>query len=104
VTDKLRPTYLIKEIKQLIRDDKIIDPPIKVKTTTNAMCLTIFEAYLEILDLEPRDYYKSMPDYFNNKVWWDVYKKKVKGMTVYIKFKITKDRFLLTSFKPDGSV
>ncbi|NQT57309.1 MAG: type II toxin-antitoxin system MqsR family toxin, partial [Desulfobacteraceae bacterium] len=47
--------------------------------------------------------YKSTTEIYNNKVWQDVYKKEIKGIPVYIKFKLFQDHFLLTSFKPDES-
>ena len=67
------------------------------------MCLTLYEAHLEILELEIKDYWHSVTDTYNNQVWQDVYKKKIKGVNVYIKFKIFNDEFLLLSFKPDES-
>lgn len=67
------------------------------------MCLTISQAYEEVLNLEKGDFYQSITEFQNYKVWQDVYKKKIKGMSVYIKFKKVNDRFLLTSFKLDES-
>ena len=67
------------------------------------MCLTIFEACQEILKLETKDFYHSITEIKNNRVWQDVYKKKIKGTKTYIKFKIFDGGFLLMSFKPDES-
>ena len=103
MTEKRKPTYSLDETKRLILEEKTLDPPLGVKETTNGMCLTIFEAYQEILELRPSDFCKSMTDYHNHKVWQDVYKKKIKGISVYIKFKTFDGKFLLTSFKPDES-
>ena len=73
----------------------------RVTESTNKMCLTVSQAYEEILNLENKDFYKSVTEISNNDVWQDVYKKKLQGMPVYIKFKLVGDNFLLTSFKPN---
>lgn len=101
VTEKRKPTYLLKEVKKLIKGEKTVDPPLTVKESTNNMGLTIFEAYQEILQLEYKDLYKSVTETYNYKVWQDVYKKKIKETPAYIKFKIVSGEFLLLSFKPD---
>ncbi len=101
MTDRRRPTYSLQEIKRLIQRDEIIDAPYIVKNSTCGMCLTMYEVYQEILNLENRDFYKSVPEILNNKVYQDVYRKKIKGMHVYIKFKIKDGLFFLLSFKPD---
>ena len=103
VADKRKPSYSLQKVKQLIREEKIDTEPLTVKQSTNGMCLTVFEAYHEILKLENKDFYKSVTQLNNNKVWQDVYKQKVKGIPTYIKFKIVGDMFLLLSFKPDTS-
>jgi len=51
--------------------------------------------------LEKKDFHKSVTEIYNSQVWQDVYKKKIKGMPIYIKFKIVNDEFLLLSFKLD---
>lgn len=64
---------------------------------------SIQQAYDEILKLESKDFYKSETEYYNNKVWFDYYKKNISGINVYIKFKLVKNgkMFLLSSFKED---
>ena len=104
MTKKRIWVYPLQEIKKLIREDKIFVPPSrKVMESTNNMCLTLYEAHLEILELEIKDYWHSVTDFYNNQVWQDVYKKKIKGVNVYIKFKIFNNEFQLLSFKPDES-
>jgi hypothetical protein len=100
--EKRKPTYLLKDVKRLINKNKIICLK-TVTETTNTMCLTISQAHEEILNLENKNFYKSIPDNCNPKVWQDVYKKEIKGFPVYIKFKIVDDMFLLMSFKPNKS-
>lgn len=103
MTKKRIRVYPLQEIRKLINEDKIAPPTRKVIESTNNMCLTLYEAHLEILELEIKDYWHSVTDTYNNQVWQDVYKKKIKGVNVYIKFKIFNDEFLLLSFKPDES-
>jgi len=98
---KRKPTYLLKDIKELIKKDKIIFPNKEVISDVNNLCLTMHEAYEEILKLEPKDFSKSSTQPSNNKIWQDAYKKVIKGFHIYIKFKTFDGKFLLTSFKLD---
>ena len=102
-TFKQKPTYLREEIRNLIRNGKILSPGLKVIESGNSLGFSIEEMYEEVLGLEMNDFHKSDPDIYNHKVWQDAYKKKIKGKRIYIKFKIFKGKFLLTSFKPDTS-
>lgn len=57
-----------------------------------------------LLDLENKDFYKSMTSYSSNRIWQDVYKKRVKSENVYTKFKVTQDGqgdVVILSFKRD---
>jgi len=99
---KRTPTYPLKDVKRLIKEDRIISLRTVIESTNN-MCLTVSQAHEEILNLGNKDFYKSTPDNRNPKVWQDVYKKEIKGFPVYIKFKIVDDMFVLMSFKPDES-
>ena len=101
MTDKLKRTYALPDVKELIEKDEIVPPGTGVIKDANKMGFSVYEAHQEILNLEPSDFYKSMTENYNHRVWQDVYKKKIKGISVYIKFKIFEDQFLLTSFKPD---
>lgn len=100
---KRTPTYPLKGIKKLIKTKKIIPASTKVMQDANNMCFTMHEAYEEILKLEQKDFYKSGTQPYNQRVWQDTYKKEVKGCRIYIKFKVSKGKFLLTSFKQDES-
>jgi len=105
VTDKLKRTYPLPDVKKLIEKDQIVDPSIGVRGSANEMGFSVHEACQEILKLESGHFYKSTTENLNHKVWQDVYKKKIKGSPVYIKFKLIDNltQFLLTSFKPDES-
>jgi len=100
---KRKPSHLLKEIKKLIKTNNIIPASTKVIQDANNMCFTMHEVYEEILKLERKDFYKSGTQPNNQRVWQDTYKKEVKGCRIYIKFKVSKGKFLLTSFKQDES-
>lgn len=103
MTDKRTRTYPLPKVKELIEKNQIIGPSPNVRQDAMEMGFSVHEAHQEILKLEQSHFYKSMTEYSNNKVWLDVYKKEIKGIRVYIKFKLFQDHFLLTSFKPDES-
>ena len=101
--DKLKRTYSLNTVKQLIRQGDIITPNIAVIQSANHIGFSIEEAYQVVLALERKDFFKSTTEWYNHKVWHDVYNKKVKEVPLYIKFKVTalSNKFLLQSFKKD---
>lgn len=57
-----------------------------------------------ILNLEKENFYHSITENINHRIWQDVYKKVIKKIPIYIKFQITDDQeFLLRTFKKDES-
>lgn len=97
--EKRKPSYVLANVKELIKQGKIIPPDIKVIESANEIGFSETEVYDEILKLEPNNCYKSTTEYFNHKVWQDVYKAKIRDLPIYIKFQIIDDKFLLRSFK-----
>lgn len=98
--DKYSPTYNLKQVKRLIVAQQIEPIHLSAWTSASAIGFSQIEAYEEILNLQKQHFYKSVSEYSNPKVWQDVYKKDIRGVLIYIKFKITEDgKFLLTSFK-----
>jgi motility quorum-sensing regulator / GCU-specific mRNA interferase toxin len=51
-----------------------------------------------VVALTPKDFYKSMTTYANNKVWQDVYRPTTKAGEVYLKLTVIDD-LLIVSFK-----
>ena len=100
-SEKRKPTYLLKEIKRLIKEGKIEKVGINVIQTTHSLGFTPYQAYQEILNLESGDIDKSATEPHNYKVWQDAYTKNIGGIPLYIKFKKFKGKVLLTSFKLD---
>jgi hypothetical protein len=100
-TFKKKRTYPLEEIKKLIHDGKTLSPGWQVVESGNNLGFSVEEMHEQVLTLEMNDFYKSDPDLYNHRVWQDAYKKEIKGKSIYIKFKVFKGKFLLTSFKPD---
>ena len=98
--DKLKPTYILNEVKKLIKQKNYI---LTISSRQTAHHIGFSEA--EIIDttskLEAKNFYKSTTEFYKQKIWQDVYKPTAKGYFLYIKFKITKDkmRLIITSFK-----
>jgi hypothetical protein len=101
--DKRKPTYQLRDVKKLITQGKKATPNWKVMQSAQEIGFSLDQAYDEILNLDSEHFYKSTTEKFNPQVWYDVYKKKIGGNHVYIKFKIVSDtsQFLLSSFKED---
>lgn len=98
--DKLKPTYLLKDVRMLIEQERYL--------LTRTSGLTSHESgysQTEVGDvirgLKPNDFYKSTTEFYEHTVWQDVYKPIVKGNALYVKFKITKNgkMLVITSFK-----
>lgn len=102
--EKPKPSYILKDVKESIKQGKITTPDIKVIVSANKIGFSETEAYDEILKLEPNSFYKSMTEYYNHKIWQDVYKAKIKNLPIYIKFQIIDGKFLLRSFKLNEQV
>ena len=100
--DKRKPSYSLPNVKEIIKKGKTI-PNLRIIQSANNIGFSETEVYNEILKLNSTDFYKSVTEYYNHKIWQDVYKKKIKGLLIYIKFQIVGDNFLLRSFKIDES-
>lgn len=101
--EKLKPTYQLDDVKRLIRE-KRCNLTFKAKRSAHSLGLSETEAKEFILTLETKDFFKSITEYFNHKVWQDVYKKTHREINLYIKLKISEHKgqyLLILSFKPD---
>src|SRR3989339_590500 len=98
MTELLKRKYVLSEVKKLIREGKIKPPNYNVQQDAFKIGFSVERAHSEILDLEPKDFFKSMDSNFNPNVWFDVYKKTIDGTKVYIKFQLVRDEteFLLS--------
>lgn len=103
MTKKRKRTYLLKDVKDLIKRKQIANPNIKVIQSASEIGCSLEEAFETILNLSDQDFFQSITEYYDHTTWQDVYKKVVKNIPVYIKFKISlnEERFVLLSFKKD---
>lgn len=98
--DLKRPSHSLKTVKELVEKGKIT-PNLHVTKSAHKLGFSETEVYDEILKLERHNFCKSTNEYYNHKVWLDVYKKTIRDIPIYIKFKLVNDSFLLSSFKVD---
>lgn len=101
--EKLRPTYLLNDVKRLIREERCILTNTAIQSA-HSLGFSGTEAKEFVFDLEPKDFIKSMTDNYNHKLWQDVYIKGYETIAIYIKLKIVKNagqNLLILSFKED---
>jgi motility quorum-sensing regulator/GCU-specific mRNA interferase toxin len=95
--EKRLPSCQLSVVKGLIGEGK-------VRSTFSALAGGAalgfdFEGILAvILDLTPRDFYKSMTTYADHRVWQDVYRPTTPKGQVYLKLTVIDD-LLIVSFK-----
>ena len=98
--DKRKPTYLRKDVKNLISNNNFI---LTKRSLGDAHSLGFSLAGVGdvISNLTSDDFYKTTDSYNNSSVWQDVYKTEVRNIALYIKFKVTSDgqKLVVTSFK-----
>lgn len=98
---KLKPTYLLSDVKQLIRE-KRCELTAGAKKSANSIGFSPTQAKEFVSSLESKDFIRSATDNYNHKVWQDVYIKKYGEISLFIKFKIYKiddQELLILSFK-----
>lgn len=98
--DLRKPKYQLKDVRKAIEKKEII-PNLGVIESAHSLGFSETEVYQQILSLKSNDFYKSTSEYYNHKVWQDVYKKEINGIPIYIKFKLIEGSFIITSFKKD---
>lgn len=94
---KQNATYDLKDIKSLIRKDKVY---ITQTARYNALEFNLFKEDIlnVVLNLENSDLYKSMKSNKKSNLWQDVYHKTYEGTLFYIKLQIN-DNAIVISFK-----
>jgi motility quorum-sensing regulator/GCU-specific mRNA interferase toxin len=98
--DLRKPSYPLQNIKTLISKECYGLTKRSLDDATS-LGFTKTEVGDVILDLDVGDFDKSTTEYYNHKVWQDVYKVKLENVKLYIKFKIVDNGqyLLITSFK-----
>jgi motility quorum-sensing regulator / GCU-specific mRNA interferase toxin len=102
MTDKRKPSYSLKEVKKAALEGRC-QLTIGAKQDAHEIGFSETEATDVISKLDPADFYKSTPSYYNSSVWQDVYKVSARGIPVYIKFKgdPSGSTYWVSSFKRD---
>lgn len=104
--DKRKPTYQLTEIKHLVSEKRFYLTGSASKTA-DLLGFTENKIQATILELTSQEFYKSVSEYRNYKVWQDVYKKSVGDLRLYIKLKIIEVKgksVVIMSFKEDESI
>ncbi len=99
--DKRKPTYRLKEIQHLAGHGHC-KLTITAQQTADALGFSRTEVQQIIAQLSARDFYKSVSEYRNVRVWQDVYKTPIQDINLYIKLKVIGDGsqlLLILSFK-----
>ena len=103
--DKSKPTYRLEDIRRLICEGAC-RLTITARKTATSIGFSETEVQDTVLSLETNNFYKSVTEYRNHRVWQDVYKKTVGDLKLYIKLKIVNIRgqlLVIMSFKEDES-
>ena len=98
--EKRRPHFPLARLKTLIEEGAY-----RV-TRTALQCATRDFGFVEtaqlaerILQLEVKDFYKSMTTLHDSKLWQDVYRPRLDGTPAYVKVQIVDDTTVVISFK-----
>ena len=97
--EKKKPHYNLIEVKNLIQAKRV---KITYRVSENAQIDFGFsekDVITQVLELEQVNFYKSMTSDNNNKIWQDVYHKKITSQTAYIKIKIVDEKTVIIQFK-----
>lgn len=99
--DKRKPTYRLERIQHLAEHGHC-KLTITAQQTADALGFSKTEVQQIIAQLSARDFYKSVSEYRNAKVWQDVYKTTAQHINLYVKLKVIgsgSQLLLILSFK-----
>ena len=95
--EKRTPHCELSIVRRLIAEDKV-----RATVTATRMAKALgfeFDGMVAVvLTLTPKDFYKSMTTYIDNKIWQDVYRPSTKSGDIYLKLTVVDD-VLIVSFK-----
>lgn len=98
--EKRRAHFSLARIKALIEAGSWRATQTSLRSATNHFGLVeSAQLAVVVLGLESRDFYKSMTTIHDSKVWQDVYKPAVNGVSAYIKLQIVDEMSVVISFK-----
>ena len=98
--EKRKAHYSLEKIKCLIEQNKFIIKGIASQNALQDFGFLHKEILGVIKTLDISDFYKSMTKHDNNKIWQDVYHKKISVKPVaYIKLQILEEKTVIIQFK-----
>ncbi len=98
--EKRKAHFNLDKIKALIEQDKFIIKGIASQNALQDFGFSQKEMIEIIKTLDNGDFYKSMTKHDNNKIWQDVYHKKISVRPVaYIKLQIIEEETVIIQFK-----
>jgi motility quorum-sensing regulator/GCU-specific mRNA interferase toxin len=98
--EKLKPHYELARIKAGFADTASLNRTYSSKQGADDLDMDDVAVVAVIQELSSSDFEKSMTSMADHRVWQDVYKPKVGGQTLYVKFTLdAQQALLLISFK-----
>lgn len=100
LSEKLKPHYDLNAIKSAFADPAKLNRTFVSRQGAAALGIADAQVVAVLQALVAADFEKSMTSYVDSKVWQDVYRPRIAGTPLYVKF--TRDAtgaFLLISFK-----
>jgi len=97
--EKKKSHYNLIEVKNLIQAKRV---KITYRASENAQIDFGFsekDVITQVLELEQVNFYKSMTSDNNNKIWQDVYHKRINSQIAYIKIQIVDEKTVIIQFK-----
>jgi len=95
--EKRIPHCELSIVRRLVSEGKI-RATLAATTSAKALGCDRLGMFAVVLALTPKDFYKSMTTYSDNKVWQDVYRPTTQFGDVYLKLTVVDD-LLVVSFK-----
>ena len=99
--EKSKPSYSLADIKQsFLRIEQLgLCITGTAFRTAQELGFSREDIMTAVQALKSTEFYKSMTSQYDHRIWQDVYHLRFRGLKLYVKFTITKDGFLLLSFK-----
>ena len=98
--EKLKQHYELADIKAAVADPASLNRSFVSKLGADDLNMDDSEVVAVIQALTPADFEKSMTSMADRRIWQDVYKPKVAGRTLYVKFTLdARQALFLISFK-----
>lgn len=91
VTEKKTPRYSLEELQKLIANKKTQIITTTCRRNAHALGISDTEIIEIVLSITSRDFYKSMTEYEDYKIWQDVYKPRHGDLDLYIKLQKSTD-------------